>query len=128
MQHTRTKTITVTETYVTCDRCGREMHPNNQDCAHQERLAVRFRAGSGSVFGDGSLIEADICQHCVRHVLGEWLRVTPDDPFEHKHPSTGRGDPKGATSNTSWMKPSRPRPFGRTYGSFSTRRQSPDSD
>jgi hypothetical protein len=93
MQHTHTRTITVTEAYVTCDRCGREMHPNNQDCEHQERLAVHFRAGYGSVFSDGSLVEADLCQHCVKEILGEWLRVTPDDPFELKKPS---GGPKGA--------------------------------
>lgn len=96
MQHTRTRTITVTETYVTCDRCSREMHPNNHDCEHQERLAVRFRAGYGSVFGDGSLVEADLCQHCVKDMLGKWMRVTLDDPFNPAHPSAGRGDPKGA--------------------------------
>lgn len=96
MQHTRTKTITVTETYATCDRCSREMHPNNHDCEHQERLAVRFRAGYGSVFGDGSLVELDLCQHCTQEVLGQWMRITPDDPFDPAHPSAGRGDPKGA--------------------------------
>ena len=96
MQHTRTRTVTVTENYVTCDRCGREMLPKNQDCEHQERLAVRFRAGYGSVFGDGSLVELDLCQHCVKDVLRSWLRVTPDDPVDPAHPSAGRGNPKGA--------------------------------
>ena len=78
MQHTQTRTITVTETYVTCDRCGLEMHPDTPDLEHQERLAVRFRAGYGSVFGDGSLVELDLCQHCVKEVPGPWLRVIDD--------------------------------------------------
>lgn len=96
MQHTRTrtKTVTVVETVVTCDRCGREMLPNDLDCEHQERLAVGFRAGYGSVFGDGSLVEADLCQHCVKEVLGPWLRVTEDDPFEPQHQLDG--EPRAA--------------------------------
>lgn len=91
---TRTKTVTVTETITTCDRCGRSMIPNDQDCEHQERIAIRFRAGYGSVFGDGSLVEGDFCQHCVKDVLGPWLRVTPDDPFEPAHRL--EGEAKGA--------------------------------
>lgn len=94
MQHTRTRAETVTETaFVTCDRCHREMVPNAQDCEHQERVATRFRAGYSSVFGDGNLVEADLCQHCVKEVLGPWLRVFVDDPFEPAHTE---GKPKGA--------------------------------
>lgn len=96
MLHTQTRTVTVTETYVTCDRCGREMRPDTPDLEHQERVAVRFRAGYASAFGDGSLVEMDLCQHCVKDVLGRWLRVTPDDPVEPMHSIAVRGDPKGA--------------------------------
>lgn len=85
MQRTRTKTVTLTETYATCDRCGREMVPNNQDCEHQERIAIRFRAGYGSIFEDGNLVEADICQHCLQEVFGKYLRITKDDPFDPQH-------------------------------------------
>lgn len=90
-QHTRTrtKTVTVIDVVTTCDRCGREMIPNDLDCEHQERLAVRFRAGYGSEFGDGNLVEGDFCQHCVKEVLGAWLRVTVDDPFEPHHRLAG---------------------------------------
>ena len=79
---------------VICDRCGRDLILNAPDLEHQERLAIRFRAGSDSVFGDGSLVESDLCQHCVRDVLGPWLRVTPDDPLEPQHRL--EGGPKGA--------------------------------
>lgn len=94
MQYTRTKTVTLTETFVTCDRCGREMVPNDRDSEHQERISVRFRAGYGSVFGDGSLVALDLCQHCVKEVLGEWLRVAEDDPFDPAYKLDGA--PKGA--------------------------------
>ncbi|MEQ1661902.1 MAG: hypothetical protein ABL877_04325 [Thiobacillus sp.] len=96
MQHTRirTKTVSFTETVTICDRCGRKMISNDQDCEHQERLAVRFSAGYGSVFGDGSLVEGDFCQQCVKEVLGSWLRVTEDDPFDPAHKLDG--EPKGA--------------------------------
>lgn len=96
MQQARTRTATLTETLVICDRCGREMLPNDPDCEHQERIAFRFRAGYGSVFGDGSLVEADLCQRCVIEMLGPYLRVTEDDPFEPKHLAAYHGDPKRA--------------------------------
>lgn len=70
---------------VVCDRCGRAMRANAPNLEHQERLTISFRAGSDSVFGDGSLVESDLCQHCVQEVLGPWLRVTPDDPREPRH-------------------------------------------
>lgn len=80
MQHTRTRSAKVTEvTHVTCDRCGREMTPAGHDFEHQESLAISFRGGYASVFGDGNLVEADICQHCVKELLGPWLRVTDGD-------------------------------------------------
>jgi hypothetical protein len=85
MQYTRTKTVTLIETYATCDRCGREMVLNNQDCEYQERVAIRFRAGYGSIFEDGSLVESDICQHCLQDVFGKYLRITRDDPFDPRH-------------------------------------------
>jgi hypothetical protein len=78
------KHLTQPDTLV-CDRCGREMRANAPDFEHQERLAIRFRAGVDSVFSDGALVESDLCQHCVREVLGPWLRVTPDDPREPRH-------------------------------------------
>lgn len=79
---------------IVCDRCSRELRMNAPDFEHQEHLAIRFRAGSDSVFGDGSLVEADLCQHCVKEALGPWLRVTVDDPREPKHRL--EGGPRGA--------------------------------
>jgi hypothetical protein len=83
MRQTRIKTIQAGITV--CDRCHREMVPDGSDCEHQERIAIRFRAGYGSVFGDGNLVEADICQHCLQEVLGKYLRITEDNPFAPQH-------------------------------------------
>lgn len=83
MRQTHTKTIQ--EEIVVCDRCRREMGPDSKDFELQERTAIRFRGGYGSIFGDGNLIEADICQNCLQEVFGKYLRITEDDPFDPKH-------------------------------------------
>lgn len=83
MRQPRTKTVQ--EEIVVCDRCHREMEPGSTDFEFQERTAIRFRAGYGSVFGDGNLVEADICQHCLQEALGKFLRITEDDPFDPQH-------------------------------------------
>jgi hypothetical protein len=88
MRQTRTKTIQ--EEIVVCDRCGREMVPDGSDCEHQERIAIRFRAGYGSVFGDGNLVEADLCQHCLQEVLGKYLRITEEDKIKPQHEFSGQ--------------------------------------
>lgn len=83
MRQTRTKTVE--EEIVVCDRCHREMGADSTDFELQERTAIRFRAGYGSVFGDGNLVEADICQHCLKEVFGKYLRITEDHPFDPQH-------------------------------------------
>lgn len=75
---------TVVNTVCVCDRCGLEMHRQGSDFEWQERVSIAFRAGYGSVFGDGNLVELDLCQHCLRDLLGPWLRVRDDDPCEPK--------------------------------------------
>ncbi len=74
------KTRLIPERVCICDRCGRVMSLRNDD-EDQERLAIDFTAGYGSVFGDGNRAQADLCQHCVQKVLGRWLRITepPED-------------------------------------------------
>lgn len=59
-----------------CDRCGRIIPPSDHT-EDQERLAIDFTAGYAGVFGDGNHVRADFCQHCVKKVLGRWLRITP---------------------------------------------------
>lgn len=62
-----------------CDRCSRRAERDDVDCELHEFTSIHYRAGYGSIFGDGSDIELDLCQHCVKDTLGAWIRVT--DPL-----------------------------------------------
>lgn len=76
--------VSVVQTVCTCDRCGLEMRAQTYDGEWEERLTISFRGGYYSVFGDGSLVELDLCQRCVQEVLGPWLSITEDDPIQRK--------------------------------------------
>ncbi len=76
------KQVKIERLVCACDRCNREMEKGTTDIEWQERFALSFRAGYGSVFGDGNYVEGDFCQECIQQLLGRWLRVTDDDPFE----------------------------------------------
>jgi hypothetical protein len=58
------------------DRCGRhsEMTVNSEE--FYEFLSVDRLAGYGSVFGDSNRLKLDLCQHCTRDVLGQWIVVS----------------------------------------------------
>ncbi|CAD6563128.1 hypothetical protein ACFQ3P_41890 [Paraburkholderia sabiae] len=57
-----------------CDRCGRRMH--HTDPEHAEKQSLAWRTGMHSIFGDGRNIRVDLCQHCLRRVLGLWLQIS----------------------------------------------------
>lgn len=79
------KSVSVERLIFTCDRCGCSMSAEDDVMEWQERFIFSFRAGYGSVFGDGNYVEGDFCQKCIQSVLGKWLRVVDDDPFESRH-------------------------------------------
>jgi hypothetical protein len=69
---------------VTCDKCGNSyLYDSVGEMEIQEFHHVRFTGGYGSVFGDGVLVEADICQNCLKEILGEWCRIN-NDPFNNQ--------------------------------------------
>ena len=76
----RHETVTAAQVVAAvCDRCGRDMKRRGEtDGGWEERIAIAFRGGYNSVFGDGNAVELDLCQHCVKEVLGPWLRITED--------------------------------------------------
>ena len=68
--------------HFTCDRCGREAVKDALGCEFHKSTSVEYRAGYASIFGDQNQVEIDLCQHCVKEVLGQWLRVTErPDPY-----------------------------------------------
>lgn len=81
----------------TCHRCNRSMDPSSDFIEYQEALIISYRAGYGSLFGDGNLVESTLCQQCMNEVLGPWLKITEDDPFlprnRLQHPPQGAYQP-----------------------------------
>lgn len=57
---------------IQCDRCKILF---DDFIEIQEFLNIDFIGGYGSIFGDGSHVECDICQTCLQHLLGKALRV-----------------------------------------------------
>jgi len=63
---------------IRCDRCGKEVERG--EIGFVEMTSIGFDAGYDSIFGDGSRVEVDLCEPCLRDALGAWLRVrTPAD-------------------------------------------------
>lgn len=52
------------------------MQKHALDGEWNERVSINFHGGYHSIFGDGNVVEMDLCQHCVKEVLGQWIRVT----------------------------------------------------
>lgn len=63
-----------------CDRCGRQMAEEGDWMEWQEALTIRFPTLSS---GPG-VLETDLCQHCVMHTMGAYLRITEDYALETK--------------------------------------------
>jgi len=70
---TETKTEKIA-TSITCDVCKKEYSFEKDFLQTQEFHCVRFVGGYDSVFGDDIKIECDICQHCLKKLIGEYCR------------------------------------------------------
>ena len=62
-----------------CDVCHNIYTPlkgdPTQEMEMEEFLHIHFVGGYQSIFGDGNQVDCDICQHCLKSLLGEYLRV-----------------------------------------------------
>lgn len=66
--------VTVHEAFsFTCDRCSRRLA--STDMEWHEKLSLSLVGGYTSVSGDGGQISIDLCQQCLKDVLGPWLRI-----------------------------------------------------
>jgi hypothetical protein len=62
-----------------CDRCKTT---HNDPMEIQEFLSWNDQCGFGNrTFGDLSEISIDLCQYCVKEVLGEWMVVEDTDTW-----------------------------------------------
>jgi hypothetical protein len=82
MFNTETKTITTSHErsygHAVCDRCGHVMDESDHRSGYNNLTMLRFRAGYGSKFGDGSYIEGDFCDACLFELLVPYVRVIDD--------------------------------------------------
>ena len=56
----------------TCDICG---ETDDDVMETQEYVYIHFVGGYNSVFGDGDEYECDICQNCLKNLIGKNLRL-----------------------------------------------------
>jgi hypothetical protein len=69
-------------TNMICDVCKKEYDFEKDVIETQEFQHIRISGGYGSVFGDGSRLQADICQNCFKKLMGEYLSdVEESDQF-----------------------------------------------
>ncbi|GAA0833691.1 hypothetical protein [Cupriavidus pauculus] len=88
----------------TCDRCKRRLTPDNGEW--QERLSFDHACGFDSLFGDGNTVSLDLCQRCVREVLGQWLRIIPAegvDALDRLRGSVVRYDEPTSAAAVEWQ-------------------------
>jgi hypothetical protein len=55
---------------IVCDCCKTEYR---DDFELQEFLHFLNKGGYSSIFGDGVIVRLDLCQYCVKKLLGEYL-------------------------------------------------------
>ena len=68
----------------TCDKCGKKaVRGDGNSLQHmiewQEFISIGFTGGYGSVFGDGDSYECDLCQSCVKELIGKYIRTVERD-------------------------------------------------
>lgn len=75
---------------MTCDVCGKSVqaetigeYASPDVFEAQEFHTIDFRGGYGSVFGDGTRVTIDICQHCLKQMIGKYAQynITDDDSW-----------------------------------------------
>jgi hypothetical protein len=76
MQRTTTQPTEVVSELI-CDRCGG--HHLSGAVEFAEFLRIDTVGGYGSVFGDGTRVQLDLCPACTHSALGAWMR-RQDEP------------------------------------------------
>jgi hypothetical protein len=61
-----------------CDKCGKEYSndPIKDMLETQEFLLIDFVGGYGSIFGDGTHVECEVCQYCLYEMIKDISRKT----------------------------------------------------
>jgi hypothetical protein len=59
---------------IICDVCGKEYDIEDY-LEIQEFHHIDFVGGYGSIFGDQSRVECDICQNCLKEMIENFCRI-----------------------------------------------------
>jgi hypothetical protein len=63
--------------FIICDKCKKQfaigLSADEYDI--QEFHQIHFTGGYNSVFGDMADVQCDLCQHCLRELVGQFCRV-----------------------------------------------------
>jgi hypothetical protein len=57
---------------VICDKCKKEVF---DEMELDEFICVEHFGGYNSIFGDGNRIQLDLCQHCLKEIFVDIIRV-----------------------------------------------------
>jgi hypothetical protein len=60
---------------ITCDRCGRSAANEPGDFEFAEYLSIKHNCGYGSIIGDETTLQVDLCQHCIKELLLPFARI-----------------------------------------------------
>ena len=52
-----------------CNKCKKEV---TDEMELQEMYSIRFKGGYTSVFGDGNNVSCDLCQQCLKELIGDF--------------------------------------------------------
>lgn len=58
---------------IQCDKCGITIFPEDY-VEWEEVVSWQTTGGYGSIFGDGTIVGFDLCQHCAKIVLGKYIK------------------------------------------------------
>lgn len=58
-------------TSITCDRCNKT-YGEDDVLETQEFHRIHFTGGYASVFGDETQVDCDLCQHCLKELIGKY--------------------------------------------------------
>ena len=66
---------------LTCDICKNTYKYEIPEDIYeiQEFQHLSLTGGYGSIFGDGSICELDICQHCMKEKLEKYIRYIDEE-------------------------------------------------
>jgi len=60
---------------IICDRCDRVAQKVSNNFEFEEYLSIDYIGGYGSIIGDGTRIQLELCQYCIKELLLPYARL-----------------------------------------------------